>query len=109
MKRFLFLLLFLPFVAFSQYATIQWDHPTTRVDNTPLSVDEISHYILSCGLTNDLGTATMELPGDQTAFEITRHEFFPEFGTYQCAMRTVLHDGLYSQWSNTIQVDYPAT
>lgn len=105
---FLLVLLVAPIIVLAQYATINWEHPTTRVDGTPLSSSEISHYIFGCGL-EDFNEVTMDVPAGSSSFDLYRHEFLPGFGHYGCAMQTVLHDGLRSVWSNSITIEYDPT
>lgn len=77
-------------------STINWEHPTERVDGSPLSVEEIAGYEIYCN--DELVSGDSPVTG--TSWETS----VLEPGTYQCTARTVDTDGLRSSHSQSIEV-----
>jgi len=84
-------------------ATLTWDAPTTRVDGSALSPDEIGGYEIGYGLVSDADPTIIET--DVTGvFEI---ENIPP-GTYRFAVRTVDTAGSRSGWSAAVEKNIPS-
>lgn len=77
--------------------------PTTRMDGSPLSLDEIDGYDLSCAGRN-IWITPEEAEG---GYRAQTSEVLPDYGQYVCKISTVDTDGLASQWSNEVLVSWP--
>ena len=98
-------LVFLSIVAVDAMAeTLTWVPPTTRADGTPLDpATEIAEYQLTCGDTVTTIAPTMPEAG---AYELAKHEALPKYGTFDCTMVAVDTDGLRSEPSNSVAVEW---
>jgi hypothetical protein len=103
MRFFTAILLFLfSFPALAE--TLSWEPPTTREDGTPLDpATEIAEYRLTCGDTVTTIAPTMPESG---AYELAKHEALPKYGTFKCTMVAVDADGLVSEPSNSVSVEW---
>lgn len=83
-----------------ELATINltWDHPTQREDDSPMSLSEVSHYIIQ--MQRDGGAVKTLAVAKSTSFTL-RH--MPA-GVYTFAIATVDSDRLRGNFSTTIQV-----
>ena len=106
MRLFSAILLFL--FAFPALAeTLTWTPPTERVDGTPLDPEtEIAEYRLICGIVTTSIDATVT-EGNQ--HEVAKHEILPGYGSYDCALVAVDTDGLESEPSNAVVVEWQKT
>ncbi len=84
--------------------TLTWEPPTTREDGTPLDpATEIAEYQLTCGDTVTTIAPTMPEAG---AYELAKHEALPDYGTFDCTIVAVDTDGLVSEPSNSVAVEW---
>lgn len=97
-------LVFLAIVAVDALAeTLTWEPPTTREDGTPLDpATEIAEYQLTCGDAVTIVAGTMPSEG----YELAKHEVLPKYGTFDCTMVAVDTDGLRSEPSNSVVVEW---
>ena len=96
----LLLLFALPTIA----ETLTWTPPTERVDGTPLDpATEIAEYRLICGTVTTSIDATV-VEGNQ--HEVAKHEILPGYGSHDCALTAVDADGLESEPSNNVAVEW---
>lgn len=86
--------------AAAEAETLSWVPPETRVDGTPLSLDEIGEYRLVCS-----EVVTSIQPG-QTEYEIAKHKALPGYGDNTCHMTVVDTGGLESGPSNEVVISY---
>lgn len=107
MKRFLFVIVALVFSGAALSETLSWEPPTTRVDGTPLDpVTELAPYELVCGDVVTEIPATNEGPQE---YEVTKHEILPDYGTTECYLIAVDTDGLRSEPSNAVSINWERT
>ena len=84
--------------------TLTWTPPTERVDGAPLDpATEIAEYRLICGtVTTSIDSTVPE--GNQ--HEVRKHESLPGYGSHDCALVVVDTDGLESEPSNSVVVEW---
>lgn len=102
MRHFIITLLLLPALAlaepFRNPTTVTFEYPTERVNNTPLTLQEIEKVEILCS-NDDLAYVGEVFPPDTTwAFVIM------EPGDYTCRARTFDTNGLVSEWSNSVDI-----
>lgn len=77
--------------------------PTTRVDGTSLSMDEIDGYDINCA-----GKTIWVTPEEaEGGYRAQTSEVLPDYGQYACKVATVDTDGLRAEWSNEVMVSWP--
>lgn len=87
--------------------TLSWTPPTDRVDGTPLDpMTEIAEYRLDCGGVVTSIESTVEA-GHQ--YEVRKHEVLPDYGSHECVLMAVDTDGLVSEPSNAVIIEWQKT
>lgn len=89
--------IFAAFLPSSSYGAVRagtlcWDAPTTRMDGSPLSADDLAGYEVA------YDESTHAVSGTEFDFTIER------YGSTCFSVRAVDADGLYSQWSEPVCV-----
>lgn len=96
----LLILLSMPLLA----ETLTWEPPTTRQDGTPLdTLIELDKYVLTCG---DKATAIEPTVAQGETRTVNKAEILPGYGSFDCSMVAVDTDGLTSEPSNSVAIDW---
>lgn len=89
------------FICGACYATsvdVLWQHPTTRVNDAPLSIQEISHTEVRYACPAGGDTISVEVPANTVTIDI------PYIGFCDFQVRSVDITELASEWSDVKQV-----
>ena len=81
------------------FKTMSWDAPTEHVDNTPLSADEIDHYIISYWLTG-ASEQFITVSGNKQERVIDGLSS----GAWNFRVMVVETNGKESEWSELVEV-----
>jgi uncharacterized protein YpuA (DUF1002 family) len=98
-------LLVVPAAVHARTATITWVAPTERTDGSALPSSQIAGYVFSCRVNGEHVDKLDITNGTETQAVTTYADLFgTDYGTYQCAMRTVDTTGLESPLSTEVEV-----
>jgi|AntRauTorcE11898_2_1112593.scaffolds.fasta_scaffold27459_3 hypothetical protein len=84
--------------------TLTWNPPTERADGTPLDpMTEIAEYRLVCG---EVVTSIDPTVAEGEQYEFRKHQVLPGYGAHDCHMTAVDTDGLESEPSMTLMLEW---
>ena len=92
-------------VAQPNAVTLEWTPPTERESGDPLAADELASYVLGCRIGGEIEDV-LSIEASQTQTTVPRHELFPTFGEYTCALAAIDTGGLRSAWSNEVVIEW---
>lgn len=100
-----YLIILLAFVSTGVMAeTLTWNPPTERADGTPLDpMTEVAEYRLVCG---EVTTSIEPTVAEGEHYELTKHQVLPGYGEHECHMTTVDNDGLESEPSDSVVIEW---